>query len=237
MPAYRSSRQPRAGPLVDLLGQHGGDDQAPIVARPVERNVGVEDQRTATGSVGTLTNLEVVPQAVGHLDLQQMKAGWVGVLDVPVGNQLEHVVAWISVPRQLGDVGTLVGVHDRGADADYGPAASPDELRRLVHGEYHDGTWTGSKCLPAATQKMKKERADKIAKDLNNPGIWHSHSRGIPMSVLQRKLKLKIEDFGKNAELNDKIRAYYKLLVDYMMKRGHDSIVNTREQYNAIFWG
>ena len=54
------------------------------------------------------------------------------------------------------------------------------------------------------------------------------------MEVLRRDINLKIEDFGEDPELDRCIRAYYKLLRDYMAKRGHRWVVHTREHYRPI---
>jgi hypothetical protein len=40
------------------------------------------------------------------------------------------------------------------------------------------------------------------------------------MEVLRRDLNLKIDDFDENPELGAKIKGYYNLSEDYMMKRG-----------------
>ena len=71
------------------------------------------------------------------------------------------------------------------------------------------------------TPRMRKQRARNIAKTLNKTDRWHSHSRGIPMEVLRRDLKLKIDDFGSDLTLGPLIHDYYHLLQDYTMRRGH----------------
>jgi hypothetical protein len=82
------------------------------------------------------------------------------------------------------------------------------------------------------TPQMRKDRAAEIAKKLNETKRWHSHSRGIPMQVLRRDLKLLIDDFGADAELEPAVRGYYHLLNDYSFKRGHHTVVlHTRERY------
>lgn len=81
------------------------------------------------------------------------------------------------------------------------------------------------------TQKIRKERASKIAKELNNTEKWHTHGHGISMDVLERDLKLLIEDFGQNPDINAKIRNYHNLQVDYMSKRGNDGIIHVAGSY------
>jgi Serine dehydrogenase proteinase len=84
------------------------------------------------------------------------------------------------------------------------------------------------------TKKMKIARAAEIADKLNDTKKWNSHGRGISMQVLRRDLNLEIEDLGQDEELSACIRGYYKLLRDYMAKRGHSWVVHTREQYRPI---
>jgi ClpP class serine protease len=79
------------------------------------------------------------------------------------------------------------------------------------------------------TKKMRTDRARTIAEKLNKTDHWHSHSRGIPMEVLRRDLKLLVEDFGEDPKLAPAVRDYYHLLKDYVMKRSHDSFVLHRK--------
>jgi membrane-bound ClpP family serine protease len=81
------------------------------------------------------------------------------------------------------------------------------------------------------TQQMKVKRAEEIAMALNKIDKWNSHGRGIPMVVLQNDLKLEIEDFGKNEELNAAIRDYYKLLSDYLATVRLNYTIQTRENF------
>ncbi len=84
------------------------------------------------------------------------------------------------------------------------------------------------------TRQMKVQRAEEIANKLNDTKRWNSHGRGISMAVLRRVLNLEIEDFGQDKELNSCVGIYYKLLRDYMVKRGHRWVVHTREHYRPI---
>ena len=79
---------------------------------------------------------------------------------------------------------------------------------------------------------MRKERAQEIARRLSDTERWHSHSRGIPMEVLRRDLKLLINDFGDDEDLGSAVRGYYHLLKDYCLKRGYgDYVLHTRGHY------
>lgn len=79
----------------------------------------------------------------------------------------------------------------------------------------------------AVTDADKETRASDIATLLGNPKRWHSHGRGIGIRELESdEIKLKIEDFGKDADLNKAIREYYNLLMDYLGKMGMESAIH-----------
>jgi hypothetical protein len=100
----------------------------------------------------------------------------------------------------------------------------------LVRFKFKEWTVTESRKLPV-TEEMRLARAEEIARSLNDPSRWHSHGRGITMSILKNDLHLKVEDFGANQDLNSAIMGYYKLLRDYMEKRNYDIIVHTANQF------
>jgi hypothetical protein len=82
------------------------------------------------------------------------------------------------------------------------------------------------------TRKMRVDRATEVGEKLNDTELWHSHSRGIPMEVLRRDLKLLINDFGSDAELAKPVHDYFRLLSDYRMRRGHYAfVVHTKERH------
>ena len=83
------------------------------------------------------------------------------------------------------------------------------------------------------TQKMREERAEYIARELSDTEKWHSHGHGISMEVLRRDLKLEVDDFGADRDLNARIAAYYKLLDDYQKKRGVEAI-HVRGRFTPI---
>jgi serine dehydrogenase proteinase len=80
----------------------------------------------------------------------------------------------------------------------------------------------------------KKERAEEIARKLNQTERWHSHGRGISMAVLRGELELKISDFGEDSNLSSAIRKYHTLLVDYMRKRDHIGVLHSRSGYALV---
>lgn len=81
---------------------------------------------------------------------------------------------------------------------------------------------------------MRKERAETIASELNNPQEWLSHSRGITMEVLRNDLNLKVNDFGEDKDQNEAVRTYYDLLCDYKIRRGHTIILHTNGRYESF---
>jgi ClpP class serine protease len=85
------------------------------------------------------------------------------------------------------------------------------------------------------TEAMKRERAKEIADALNEPRRWNSHGIGINMERLKRDLKLKIDDFGENSRLNDAIRRYHRLLLDYTVKMNQTGVIHTKQGYMPIF--
>jgi hypothetical protein len=84
------------------------------------------------------------------------------------------------------------------------------------------------------TSAMKTARAKKIATMLNDTKRWRSHGRGLSMAVLENDCDLMIDDFGKIPELNQEVRGYYRLLQDYMMRRSHQIVVQTKHKYLAM---
>ena len=78
------------------------------------------------------------------------------------------------------------------------------------------------------TDDMRKERATEIASLLAKADRWHSHGRGISMQELQgEEIKLIIDDFGANSELNTAVRNYHGLAIDYAQKVGYRGFVHT----------
>ena len=87
------------------------------------------------------------------------------------------------------------------------------------------------------TKELRERRATEIAEKLSNPELWHTHGRGISMDVLRRDINLKIEDFGKNSELNKAIQLYCRLLQDHMQRMRHAAVLHRRGSYVPIDQG
>lgn len=81
------------------------------------------------------------------------------------------------------------------------------------------------------TKKMKIERAEEIARALNKIDKWNSHGRGIPMAVLRKDLKLKINDFAENDNLNSCIKDYHRLLQNYLATVQFQYVVQTKAEF------
>ena len=69
------------------------------------------------------------------------------------------------------------------------------------------------------------QRAEEIAANLGDNKKWKSHGRPINIEELE-ELGLKIEDYTNKEIYNNKIRNYYKLLLNYL---------DTYNMRNSIF--
>ena len=103
----------------------------------------------------------------------------------------------------------------------------------LVEYKFKNWKTTETRKQPV-TLEMKKKRASLIGKQLNDTRKWHSHGYGISMEVLQRDLKLLIDDFGKDASISNAVRSYHDLLSDYMVKRDTQGVVHVCNQYRPF---
>ncbi|MCL2068215.1 MAG: hypothetical protein FWG99_12225 [Treponema sp.] len=93
--------------------------------------------------------------------------------------------------------------------------------------KYKFETWTHHKDGTEVTQKKKEERAEEIADTLSNNRKWKSHSRPLNIEILE-ELKLKIDDFGKDPILTESLRAYHRLVADFVTKNKLNMFVHTR---------
>lgn len=80
------------------------------------------------------------------------------------------------------------------------------------------------------TEPYKRERADEVANLLGNAKEWNSHGRGIPLRTLEQKVQLKINNFSDNLDLENAIREYYDLFVDYCGKVGSEIAIHTKNR-------
>lgn len=105
-----------------------------------------------------------------------------------------------------------------------------EELIRkwLVQFKFKDWAKTATRGR-RVTLAMKERRAADIASILGNAEKWHSHGRGISIRELQGSdINLLIDNFGDQEELNDLIKQYYDLFIDYCAKIGTTSAIHTR---------
>lgn len=98
----------------------------------------------------------------------------------------------------------------------------------LVRYKFKDWATTATRRMQV-TNEYKEERAQEIATALSDPQRWHSHGRGISMATLRgESLKLKIDDFGADADLAGAIRSYFETLKEYLDTRKFVNFVHTR---------
>lgn len=94
--------------------------------------------------------------------------------------------------------------------------------------KYKFKTWTHHRSDPVkkgqeVTLEEKQERAEEIAKQLANNKLWKAHGRFINMNTLRTLLKLEIDDFGQDANLREKLRAYHDTLVEFAVTRADNT--------------
>ena len=84
------------------------------------------------------------------------------------------------------------------------------------------------------TPEMKERRATEIARELNNTKRWHTHGRGISRRVLENDLNLRVNDLDADPTLNRKIKDYYDLLADYMLKQMTRGVIHRNGAYRPF---
>jgi len=99
--------------------------------------------------------------------------------------------------------------------------------------EYKFKDWDTHQTTPelrgqVVTPEQKTRRAEEIATMLSDNKMWHSHGRMIGVGTLQNVVRLKIEDYSKDAVLSAKISGYNSLLIDYITKNTHVSFFHSR---------
>lgn len=99
--------------------------------------------------------------------------------------------------------------------------------------EYKFKDWTTHGTTPhllgkSVTLEEKQQRAEKIATDLSNNQLWHSHGRMISPATLANVLKLKIEDYSNDKKLRPLVLAYSDFLTDYITRDNYKSFLHSR---------
>lgn len=82
------------------------------------------------------------------------------------------------------------------------------------------------------TEAEKVQRAEEIATLLSDNGHWSSHGRFIGMGTLRNQLRLKIEDFGADPELQEAARRYCEVFSTFCAERGIPWYVYNRHTTN-----
>jgi hypothetical protein len=103
----------------------------------------------------------------------------------------------------------------------------------LAKYKFKNWTETETNHIPV-TDEMRKVRAAEIGLQLNDTKRWHSHGYGISMEVLRRDLNLRIDDYEGDAVRCDKIRGYFDLLDDYMLKRAASGTIHIIGDYRSF---
>lgn len=78
------------------------------------------------------------------------------------------------------------------------------------------------------TLEQKIARAEEIATMLSDNKLWHSHGRMIGIATLKNVLRLRIEDYSKDAELRAIILAYSDFLTDYIERHDYKHFLHSR---------
>jgi hypothetical protein len=92
------------------------------------------------------------------------------------------------------------------------------------------GPKTASRGLKV-TGQMKERRAAEIAEKLNDTKKWRSHGRGLSLDVVEKDLNLQVENFGQNPDLYPKVRAYYRLLQDYLSGKNQSVVLHSAKAF------
>jgi len=102
-----------------------------------------------------------------------------------------------------------------------------DQLKKWLV-QYKFKNWNRHKNNNVVTKKEKTKRAEEIAKKLSDSKIWKSHGRPINIHILENDLKLKIEDFGKDKNIDALIKAYDRFMMDYINKISAPFFIHNR---------
>lgn len=93
--------------------------------------------------------------------------------------------------------------------------------------KYKFKNWTKHHDGRDVTPEEKQNRATEIAEHLSDNNDWKAYGRPINIEAL-KELKLKIEDYSKNADLRAKIRDYYETMSDYVRLKGFPIFIHDR---------
>ena len=94
--------------------------------------------------------------------------------------------------------------------------------------KYKFKDWKNHKNGEIVTSEERIARAEEIAQKLSDNKMWNSHTRLISYDILTNQLKLKIENFEDDKELNNLINEYYGRAVEYVNSHSLRHFFNTR---------
>jgi hypothetical protein len=83
----------------------------------------------------------------------------------------------------------------------------------------------------AVTPDEKKERAEEVATRLGDNKYWHSHGRMIGINTLKSVLRLKIEDYSSDKNLQPLIRSYNDLITEYIGRSNFKGFMHSRKYF------
>ena len=110
-----------------------------------------------------------------------------------------------------------------------------DQLKKWLV-KYKFKNWNTNDKGGVITEQEKLSLAEEIASKLSDNNLWKSHGRPINIEILEKDLKLEIENFGKDKKLSGLIKSYYNFIVDYIYKSGHSSFIHTRRCFYGYRW-
>ena len=96
----------------------------------------------------------------------------------------------------------------------------------LTKYKFKDWTVTETNGTPV-TVDMRENRAEEIARKLNDQKRWLTHARGIDMVTLRDELKLKIDDLDDNPPLKEAVWGYFWFMISHMQTTGNSNFVHT----------
>jgi hypothetical protein len=79
------------------------------------------------------------------------------------------------------------------------------------------------------TLEEKRERAEEVARLLGANKYWHSHGRMIGINTLKSLLRIKIEDYSTDKNLQPLIRSYNDLTTEYVGRMNYKIFLHSRK--------
>ena len=96
----------------------------------------------------------------------------------------------------------------------------------LVQYKFKDWSTHSSTGEPVTTDQ-KTERAEEIARALNDQQRWGTHNRMIDRDALT-ELGLRIDDLESNRELSDLVKEYFWFFRDFAFRQQQQILIHSR---------